>query len=192
MDDTRSPQAGPARLVPVRIDPAQQALFAIPDPCPRSGFGYRGPVAATAAGITYRQLDHWARTGLVAPSIRTAGGSGTTRLYSLRDILVLQVVRRLLETGVSLAGVRASIATLRERGIGDLSTLTLMSDGISVYECANDDDVIDLVNGGQGVFGIAIGAVWSDVTESMAHVPVESAAEDAPPRPAGRWLRSVG
>ena len=61
--------------------------------------GYRGPIACKAAGITYRQLDYWARTGLVEPSVRSAGGSGTQRLYGFRDILVLKVVKRLLDTG---------------------------------------------------------------------------------------------
>ena len=62
--------------------------------------GYRGPVACTAAGITYRQLDYWARTGLLQPSIRAARGSGSQRLYSFRDILVLKVVKKLLDAGV--------------------------------------------------------------------------------------------
>jgi len=64
--------------------------------------GYRGATACSAAGITYRQLDYWARTGLVEPGIRTASGSGTQRLYGFRDILVLKIVKRLLDAGVSL------------------------------------------------------------------------------------------
>ena len=64
--------------------------------------GYRGQTACTAAGITYRQLDYWARTGLVEPSVRAAHGSGSQRLYGFRDILVLKVVKRLLDTGISL------------------------------------------------------------------------------------------
>ena len=84
--------------------------------------GYRGPTACAAAGITYRQLDYWARTGLVAPSVRTATGSGTQRLYSFRDILVLKVVKRLLDTGVSLQNIRKAVDHLRNRGIKDLAT----------------------------------------------------------------------
>jgi DNA-binding transcriptional MerR regulator len=178
---------------PVVVDPAQQALFAIPDP-DRGGRGYRGPVAAGAARITYRQLDYWARTGLVVPSVQDAHGSGTNRLYSFRDILVLQVVKRLLETGVSLSSIRAAVATLRDRGTADLAAITLMSDGTTVYECTSDDEVVDLVRGGQGVFGIAIGSVWSDVQGFLAEVPDE--ALDAPGEPArghtGRRLRPVG
>ena len=73
--------------------------------------GYRGPTACKAAGITYRQLDYWARTGLVEPSVRGATGSGTQRLYGFRDILVLKVVKRLLDTGVSLQQIRVAIST---------------------------------------------------------------------------------
>src|SRR5438128_11619702 len=97
--------------------------------------GYRGAVAARAAGISYRQLDYWARTGLVEPSVRGATGSGTQRLYSFRDILVLKVVKRLLDTGVSLQQIRVAVTHLRERGVQDLAQITLMSDGASVYEC---------------------------------------------------------
>ena len=64
--------------------------------------GYRGVTACQAVGISYRQLDYWARTSLVVPSIRDASGSGTQRLYSFRDLVVLKVVKRLLDAGVSL------------------------------------------------------------------------------------------
>ena len=74
--------------------------------------GYRGPTACSAAGITYRQLDYWARTGLVEPSVRAAHGSGSQRLYSFRDILVLKVVKRLLDTGISLQQIRAAVRHL--------------------------------------------------------------------------------
>ena len=135
--------------------------------------GYRGPVACAAAGITYRQLDYWARTGLVEPSIRPATGSGTQRLYGFRDILVLKVVKRLLDTGVSLQQIRQAVQHLRERGVEDLAGITLMSDGASVYECTSPDEVVDLVQGGQGVFGIAVGRVWREVEGSLADLPSE-------------------
>src|SRR5690625_7787320 len=79
--------------------------------------GYRGPTACRAAGITYRQLDYWARTGLVEPRIRNASGSGSQRLYSFRDILVLKVVKRLLDTGVSLQQIRSAVRS-EERRVG--------------------------------------------------------------------------
>jgi DNA-binding transcriptional MerR regulator len=129
--------------------------------------GYRGTSAATAAGITYRQLDYWARTELVAPTIQTAQGSGSQRLYSFRDILVLKLVKRLLDTGISLQQIRVAVDQLRVEGIEDLAGITLMSDGASVYLCTSSDEVIDLVNRGQGVFGIAVGAVLKEVETTL-------------------------
>lgn len=129
--------------------------------------GYRGATACSAAGISYRQLDYWARTALVSPSIRTASGSGTQRLYGFRDILVLKIVKRLLDAGVSLQNIRTAVEHLRNRGEMDLERITLMSDGASIYECTSSDEIIDLLAGGQGVFGIAVGKVWHEVEGSL-------------------------
>ena len=139
--------------------------------------GYRGPIACSAAGITYRQLDYWARTGLVEPSVRAAQGSGSQRLYSFRDILVLKVVKRLLDTGISLQQIRAAVQHLRDRGTDDLAEVTLMSDGVSVYECTSADEVVDLLQGGQGVFGIALGRVWREVEGDLAVLPAVRAED---------------
>ena len=133
--------------------------------------GYRGPVAAGVVGITYRQLDYWARTSLVLPTVRPATGSGTARLYGFRDILELKIVKRLLDTGVSLQQIRTAVEHLRARGTTDLTQVTLMSDGVSVYECTSPDEVIDLLAGGQGVFGIAIGRVWQEIEGSLSQLP---------------------
>ena len=137
--------------------------------------GFRGPTACAAAGVTYRQLDYWARTGLVEPSVRGATGSGTQRLYSFRDVLLLKIIKRLLDAGVSLQQIRTAIEHLRQRGTEDLTRVTLMSDGASVYECRSADEVIDLLQGGQGVFGIAIGGVWREIEGSLAQLPTERA-----------------
>ena len=136
--------------------------------------GYRGATACVAAGITYRQLDYWARTGLVEPSVQSATGSGSQRLYGFRDILVLKIVKRLLDTGVSLQNIRSAVEHLRSRGVADLERMTLMSDGASIYECNSADDIVDLLQGGQGVFGIAIGKVWSEVEGSLAQLQGEN------------------
>ena len=85
--------------------------------------GYRGPSACQIAGITYRQLDYWARTSLVVPSIRSAAGSGSQRLYSFKDVLVLKIVKRLLDTGISLHNIRVAVDHLRQRGVQDLSLI---------------------------------------------------------------------
>lgn len=157
----------------IRKEPRQEMLFGDPLADVDIAAGYRGPVACQAAGITYRQLDYWARTGLVVPSIRGAKGSGSQRLYSFKDILVLKVVKRLLDAGVSLQQVRTAVSQLAHRGVDDLSTITLMSDGASVYECTSADEIVDLLEGGQGVFGIAVGKVWREVEGSLAEFPVE-------------------
>ncbi len=142
------------------------------------GSGYRGAVAARAAGISYRQLDYWARTQLVEPTVRGAAGSGSQRLYGFRDILVLKLVKRLLDTGISLQQIRVAVNQLREAGINDLAQTTLMSDGASVYLCTSDDEVIDLVNRGQGVFGIAVGKVLREVESSLVELDSASSASD--------------
>ncbi|PRZ18911.1 MerR family transcriptional regulator [Nesterenkonia sandarakina] len=160
---------------------AQQPLFSDGLPELDEELGYRGPVACAAAGITYRQLDYWARTKLVQPSMRNAAGSGSARLYSFRDVLVLKVVKRLLDTGVSLQQIRTAIEHLRERGVDDLAQITLMSDGASVYECTSADEVIDLVQGGQGVFGIAVGRVWREVEASLVELPRERTEPETVP-----------
>jgi DNA-binding transcriptional MerR regulator len=164
--------------------PEQGTLFA--DPAVSHGddsIGYRGPTACSAASITYRQLDYWARTGLVVPSIRSASGSGTQRLYSFKDILVLKVVKRLLDAGVSLQNIRIAVDALRTRGVDDLAQLTLLSDGTTVYECTSNEEVVDLLRGGQGVFGIAVSGALRELVGSLATLPAERAdgAEEAVP-----------
>ncbi|MEO5833343.1 MAG: MerR family transcriptional regulator [Nakamurella sp.] len=150
----------------------QGALFENTE-LPDEHVGYRGATACQAAGITYRQLDYWARTGLVEPTVRTATGSGTQRLYSFKDILVLKVVKRLLDTGVSLQNIRVAVEHLRDRGIGDLAGITLFSDGTTVYECTSAEEIVDLLQGGQGVFGIAVGGTMREMSGRLAEFPGE-------------------
>ncbi len=179
---------GPGERVVQRVAtdeqrPEQGALFADPNADAEGDVvGYRGPTACSAAGITYRQLDYWARTSLVLPTVRTASGSGSLRLYSFKDILVLKVVKRLLDAGVSLQNIRIAVDALRQRGVDDLAQLTLLSDGTSVYECTSSEEVVDLLRGGQGVFGIAVSGALRELRGSLAHLPAERAdgIEDAP------------
>jgi DNA-binding transcriptional MerR regulator len=155
--------------------PEQGALFAVPTSAPDEQVGYRGPTACSAAGITYRQLDYWARTDLVVPSVRSASGSGTQRLYSFKDILVLKVVKRLLDTGVSLQNIRTAVDHLRAHGVDDLARITLLSDGTTVYECTSSEEVVDLLRLGQGVFGIAVSGALRELVGSLAYLPSERA-----------------
>lgn len=162
---------------PAEAGERQQGLLFGTRPASDGITGYRGPIACEAAGITYRQLDYWDRTGLVSPSVRSATGSGSQRLYSFRDIVVLKVVKRLLSAGVSLQQIRKALTSLANRGIDDLSQITLMSDGASVYECVSPDEVVDLIQGGQGVFGIAVGRVSREVENELTQFPSEKARD---------------
>jgi len=150
-------------------------LGAGPDGVPDQLVGFRGPTATQIVGITYRQLDYWARTGLVVPSIRGAAGSGSQRLYSFTDLLVLKIVKRLLDAGVSLQNIRLAVEHLRRRGIRDLAGITLFSDGTTVYECSSPEEVVDLLQGGQGVFGIAVSGAMREVSGSIKDFPAERA-----------------
>ncbi len=129
--------------------------------------GYRVPEVCKVVGISYRQLDYWARTGLVTPSIREAGGSGTQRLYSFQDLLQLKVVKNLIDAGVSLQQIRRAIDYLRESK-QPLHGVTLMSDGRRIYTPESPEAVIDLISKGQGVFAIAVDKVWTDLEGSLA------------------------
>jgi DNA-binding transcriptional MerR regulator len=163
-EDTTAPQA----------DYTQDMLFTEGLPTIDPKLGYRGIPAAAAAGISYRQLDYWDRTGLVQPTVRHATGSGSQRLYAFRDILVLKLVKRLLDTGVSLQQIRLAVDQLRAAGFGDLAKITLMSDGARVYLCTTQDEVIDLVGRGQGVFGIAVGRVLREVEATLVNMTPSS------------------
>jgi DNA-binding transcriptional MerR regulator len=145
-------------------------------------FGYRGPTVCKIVGITYRQLDYWARTGLVSPSVRQAEGSGTQRLYSFDDVVQMRVVKRLLDTGVSLQRVRIAIEELRSRGRSP-ADVTLVSDGTSVFMVDDNAQVIDLLQRGQGVFAIALGPVVDELRGEVTAFPTEPAvaADEAVP-----------
>lgn len=130
--------------------------------------GYRVPEVCKVVGISYRQLDYWARTELVTPSVRDAGGSGTQRLYSFQDLVQLRVIKKLLDAGVSLQRIRKAVLFLRQHMGTQPTGITLMSDGASVYACESEDEVIDLVKRGQGVFAIALDKVWDDLSGSLA------------------------
>ena len=147
---------------------------------PASEPGFRGPTVHKLVGITYRQLDYWARTGLVTPSVRAADGSGTQRLYSFTDVVELRIIKRLLDAGVSLRQIRDAIGYMRkESGGKPLSDITLMSDGSRIYACHSNEEVVDVLSNGQAVFGIAVGRVWADTEGDLAHLPGDQPSSPA-------------
>lgn len=145
---------------------------------PREGF--RGPTVCKTVGITYRQLDYWARTGLVEPSIKSAEGSGSQRLYSFADVVHLKIIKNLLDAGVSLQQTRKAIDYLRTELKQPLEDVTLLSDGTTIFACRSKDEVIDLLAQGQGVFGIAVGRVYEELQGQVAELNIgqERARED--------------
>lgn len=136
--------------------------------------GYRGPNVCKIVGISYRQLDHWTTTGLVTPSVREAQGSGSQRLYSFADIVELKVIKNLLDTGVSLQRIRKAIEYVRSRNL-DLTAVTLMSDGETVYALDDAQQIVDLIQRGQGVFAIAVEPVYAELESEVAKFPAERA-----------------
>jgi DNA-binding transcriptional MerR regulator len=131
--------------------------------------GWRAPQVCNLVGITYRQLDYWARTGLLEPSLRQATGSGSQRLYSFTDVVQLKVIKQLLDAGMSLKKIRSAVEILRDQLASDqpLTDVTLLSDGHTIYAATSPDQVMDVLRRGQGVFGIAIGPVQDEVAGAI-------------------------
>lgn len=130
----------------------------------RRDHGYSGHQAAEIVGITYRQLDYWARTDLVRPSLRDAAGSGSRRLYSYRDLLELRVIKTLLDAGLKLESVRRVFSYLRENLGEDITTANLVIQGSTSVVIQTDGELVDLVKKGQGVLNIlALGSVKEEV-----------------------------
>ena len=149
--------------------------------------GYRAPQVCKLVGITYRQLDHWARTDLLKPSLRAARGSGTQRLYSYTDLVQLRVIKRLRDTGISLPKIRKAIEWLRSEINEEdpLKDSTLLSDGIDIWTSDNSDEthqyLMDILRRGQGVFAIAVGQVQRDLEgEILELFPTPTPTADIP------------
>ena len=118
--------------------------------------GYRGPQVCSIVGITYRQLDYWARTDLLKPTLAEARGSGTQRRYSYTDLLELKVIKRLLDAGVSLQSARRAIKTLHENLGTDLASANLVLAESHSVLARTDGEIVDLLKGGQGVLNMIL------------------------------------
>lgn len=127
--------------------------------------GFRSPQVCAVVGITYRQLDYWDRTGLLGPSMQVATGSGTQRLYTFQDIVTLRVIKRLKDAGTSLHKIRQAFDQLESEVGPDWreQDITLLSDGTTIYAATSPEQVVDLLQKGQGVFGIAVRPVHDEV-----------------------------
>src|SRR3982751_6572883 len=116
--------------------------------------GFSGTKAATIVGITYRQLDYWARTDLIRPSLADASGSGSRRLYSYRDLLELKVIKTLLDAGIKLESVRTAFEYLRDQLGEDVASAQLVIDGSRAILVTDGTELIDVISQGQGVLSI--------------------------------------
>ena len=148
--------------------------------------GFSGTRAAAVVGISYRQLDYWARTDLVRPSLADASGSGSRLQYSYRDLLELRVIKSLLDAGIKLESVRKAFSYLRENVDADIAAATLVISGSDVLLC-DGDTLIDIVRrGGQGVLNVlAIGSVKTDLDASLVELAQDAPAADLPAAQAG-------
>jgi DNA-binding transcriptional MerR regulator len=156
------------------------------EPVGEQGRGFRGPQVCAIVGITYRQLDYWARTGLLRPSLAEAAGSGSKRLYSYRDVLELKVIKKLLDAGVSLQSARRAVDCLRDNLGADLATANLvLTDTRSVLATSNGQ-VVDLLAGGQGVFNIVpLSGVVDELQADIVRLERQRIEQPAPARAVG-------
>jgi DNA-binding transcriptional MerR regulator len=142
--------------------------------------GYRGPQVCKIVGITYRQLDYWARTDLIRPSVADARGSGTQRRYSYRDLVELKVIKGLLDAGVSLQSARKAIEYLRDHLGEDIATASLVINGAGSVLVRTDGELVDLVRRGQGVLSIvALGGVKEELDAAITDLPQSRKPEGA-------------
>lgn len=145
-----------------------------------AGPGYRGPQVCSIVGITYRQLDYWARTDLLRPSIQDAKGSGSQRVYSYRDLVALKVIKKLISAGLSLQAVRKAIDYLRGHLGDDLGVANLVIDGNNVLLANDGNELVDVIRGGQGVLNIvAMGSVVDELEASISEIAPTTAKDDA-------------
>ncbi|PJM80182.1 MerR family transcriptional regulator [Bifidobacterium scaligerum] len=146
----------------------QGELFSSPD-VEEITRGYRGTVASKIAGITYRQLDYWARKQIVEPSINPSHGSGSRRLYSFKDVVILAVSKKLLDAGVNLQNVTAAIGFLTQRATAQLADVTIMCDGQTVHECTTSEQMLELLRSGKAVFAVSVGSLWHQIAVALDH-----------------------
>ena len=170
--EERAPhELGPHEVGPHEVRAVLQASGSPASAPAGMGEGFRGPQVCRVVGITYRQLDYWARTGLLRPSISDARGSGSQRIYSYTDLLQLKVIKQLLDAGVSLRSTRKAIECLRSSGTSVASASLVIADDKSVL-ANSGEELFDLLRGGQGVLSIVLGMgkIVSEVDAAITEI----------------------
>lgn len=166
----------------------QGQLFSEPK---KPRLAYSGAIAQQVAGITYRQLDYWANKHIVEPSLHASHGSGTRRLYSYTDILLLGVAKRLIDAGINLTNIALIIAKLRRQPLEEFSHTFIMSDGHKVMECTDDMSIIDMMREGTAVFGLSVARLNEDLSARLRAFSPIRLDEEAVSSVTGRSLESV-
>jgi DNA-binding transcriptional MerR regulator len=142
--------------------------------------GYGGPQVCKIVGITYRQLDYWARTDLLRPTLVDAAGSGSQRRYSYRDLVALKVIKSLLDAGLSLQTARKAIEYLRDHLGEDLASASLVLDGSRSVLVRTGEDIVDVVRQGQGVLNIVPLAGLVEQLDASIHELAPAAPAETP------------
>lgn len=157
--------------------------------------GFSGRKTAEVVGISYRQLDYWARTDLVTPSLAEARGSGSRRLYSYRDLLELKVIKTLLDAGLKLESVRKVFTYMREQLGEDISSANLVISGSTSVLVRSGEELIDVLQQGQGVLNVlALSGVKDEIDARILELrPADDVTElpvgDVAAEPAGAVAR---
>ena len=155
--------------------PVETTSVAVPDPG-----GFRGPQVCAIVGITYRQLDYWARTDLVRPSLADATGSGSRRRYSYRDLLELRVIKSLLDAGIKLESVREVFSYLRQELNRDIASAHIVISGSQAVLC-DGDELVDVVRAGQGVLNVLpLASVKLELDGRLLELRRQPAAAEGP------------
>ena len=146
--------------------------------------GYRAPQVCGIVGITYRQLDYWARTGFLVPSLQQARGSGTQRLYSFADLVKLKVIKRLIDAGMDVKRIRQAFAELSGQDGSwnwEDGRVTLVSDGSSIYALKSPEEIIDIFRKGQAVMGVTLGPVVEEISGDVLELARTTSLEEGYP-----------
>jgi len=146
--------------------------------------GYRAPQVCSIVGITYRQLDYWARTGFMAPSLQRARGSGSQRLYSFADLVQLKVIKRLIDAGMDVKRIRRAFSELSRQDNSwnwEDGRVTLVSDGASIYALKSPEEIIDIFKKGQAVMGVVLGPLVEEISGEVRQLADASAEEGLRP-----------
>jgi DNA-binding transcriptional MerR regulator len=145
-------------------------------------YGFSTKTVSCVTGLSLRQLGDWDKKGYVSPSLKSAKGSGSKRLYSFKDVVVLKVYAELIESGMRINKIQLAVSKLQELGVYDLAATKLVTDGKTVFLVKSESDVIDLLRNGQGAFFADIHPIWTETESILRDFPAEKVVEEFVPK----------